>query len=81
VQIVGWARHELGHKVEIERTRLFGLRMDEEPTAPDVVRKLKQPGDHVLEEGRANTPTLVLASYPEAGEQRDRLRVATRALA
>jgi hypothetical protein len=81
VKFVGRAWLELGHKVEVKRTRLGGLGMDEKAPAADISGKLDEAREDVLEEGCPEPFALVVDIYSEAGQQGNRLRVASSTLA
>ena len=76
MQVVGRARHELRHEVEVERSRLVGLGVDEQASAADLVTDVEQPGDRVDEQSCPEAAVLVGQVDPEPRQQCDRLWVA-----
>jgi hypothetical protein len=80
VKLVSRAWLELGHSVEVKCTRLSGLGMNEEAPAADVVGKLDEAGEDVLQKGCSESFALVADVYAETCEQSNGLRVATSAL-
>jgi hypothetical protein len=81
VHVVGRAGLELGYEVEVEIWRLLGFGVNEQAPATDVVGELDQADEDVLEQAGPEPVALVVDVDAEPGQQSDRLRVATGALA
>lgn len=75
MQVVGRARLELGHQVQIEVARFIGLGVHQKRPATDVLRQLQEPSEHVLQEGGAEPAPLMGGIDPKSRQQGDRLGV------
>ncbi len=80
MQIVGRALLELWHQVQVELLRLGRLSVYQQATAADVLRQPRQPGEHILEQSRAESASLMAGINGKPGQQRRRLRVTARSL-
>lgn len=81
VHIVGRARLEVGYEVEVEGPSLFGLGVHEQAATTDVLRELDKPDEEVLQQGRPQSPALVIHIDAQPGEDGDRLGIAASSFA
>lgn len=81
MEIVGGRRLELWHQVDVEVLGLLGLGVEEQAPTADLLAQLEGPGDHVLQQPRAEASPLVVDVDSEACEQGDRLGVSPDPLA
>ncbi len=72
VEVVGGARLELGHHVQVEGSGTSGLGVHEEATAADVPGQCGEAGEDVLEQTRTESPPFMVDVDGEASEQSDR---------
>jgi hypothetical protein len=77
MQVVGGARLELRHKVEVEAPCLLGLGVNKQAPATDVVGDLDEASKDVLEQAAPEPVALVVDVDAKPGQKGDRLRVAT----
>jgi hypothetical protein len=75
VQLVGRARHQLRHQVQVELPRLLALRVDEQAATTDGVTEAHEARDAVGEQARPEPAPFVVDVNSQSRQQRDRLRI------
>ncbi len=77
MQFVGRAGLEFGEEMKVRVPGFLGLGMHHKTPAADALRELEQAAQHVLQHGGTQSLAFVAEVYPQAGEQRDGLWVAS----